>query len=311
SNKALRDALKSLFEGRFGQAEKAATRAAEFNDNLGVAALVAARAAHRMGQPERRDIWLTSIDDKENMKTARLMTTVDLLVDGHQPQAALEAIKELNASGTRHIHALRLALKANQQAENWPEVLRLVKTLDKHDALHPALSMRLRELAYDDQFADASHDAETIARLWALIPADDKVKPSIALRAARSFNQRDMPDEARNVVESALAVEWDKRLMQAYRNCVGDEGSAALRTQIEHCEAWMAKAPNDAELALTLGTFCLKQKLWGKAQRHLEQALSDGKEPKTLREAHLKLGQLHEALEQKEIMDFFSKEPEF
>ena len=300
SNKALRDALKSLFEGRFGQAEKAATRAAEFNDNLGVAALVAARAAHRMGQPERRDIWLTSIDDKENMKTARLMTTVDLLVDGHQPQAALEAIKELNASGTRHIHALRLALKANQQAENWPEVLRLVKTLDKHDALHPALSMRLRELAYDDQFADASHDAETIARLWALIPADDKVKPSIALRAARSFNQRDMPDEARNVVESALAVEWDKRLMQAYRNCVGDEGSAALRTQIEHCEAWMAKAPNDAELALTLGTFCLKQKLWGKAQRHLEQALSDGKEPKTLREAHLKLGQLHEALEQKE-----------
>ena len=40
-------------------------------------------------------------------------------------------------------------MKANQQAKNWPEVLRLVRSLDKHKALHPALSARLRELAYD------------------------------------------------------------------------------------------------------------------------------------------------------------------
>ncbi|MQQ99390.1 heme biosynthesis HemY N-terminal domain-containing protein [Glaciimonas soli] len=300
SNKALRDSLKSLFEGRYGQAEKAATRAAESNDNLGVAALVAARAAHHMGQPERRDIWLSSIEDKEQMKTARLMTTLDLLVDGHQSQAALVAIDELNANGTRHIQALRLALKAHQRAKNWPEVLRLVKTLDKHNALHPALSHRLRELAYEDQFADASHDAEAVQRLWASIPAEDRIKPSITLCAARAFNQRDMQDEARGIIEKSLAYEWDKRLIQAYRDAAAAENSSALRTQIERCEAWLEKSPNDAELALTLGTFCLNQKLWGKAQRHLEQALSDAHEPRIIREAHLKLGQLHEALEQNE-----------
>jgi HemY protein len=47
---------------------------------------------------------------------------------------------------------------------------------------------------------------------------------------------------------------------------------------------------------LTLGTLCLKQKLWGKAQRHLEQALSDATESETVREAHLKIAQLHESL---------------
>ncbi|MDY7544827.1 heme biosynthesis HemY N-terminal domain-containing protein [Glaciimonas sp. CA11.2] len=300
SNKALRDALKSLFEGRFGQAEKAATRAAELNDNLGVAALIAARAAHRMGQFDRRDIWLSSIEDKEAMKTARLMTTLNLLVDEHKPQAALVAVSELNASGIRHIQALRLALKANQQAKNWPEVLRLVKTLDKHDALNPVLSSRLRELAYDDLLKDASHDAESLQRLWLTIPAEDRVKPSLVIRAASAFTQREMQDEARNMIEKSLMVEWDVRLMRVYRDSVAGEGTPALRTQIERCEAWTAIEPQDPELALTLGTFCLKQKLWGKAQRHLQQALSNATEPRTVREAHLKLAQLHEGLENAE-----------
>jgi HemY protein len=42
--------LESLFEGRFGHAEKAATRASELPENAGVAALIGARAAHRMRQ---------------------------------------------------------------------------------------------------------------------------------------------------------------------------------------------------------------------------------------------------------------------
>ena len=50
-NKGLRDALKALFEGRFGHAEKAAMRAAELPENAGLAALIGARAAHRMRQP--------------------------------------------------------------------------------------------------------------------------------------------------------------------------------------------------------------------------------------------------------------------
>jgi HemY protein len=301
ANNALRDSLKSLFEGRFGQAEKAATRAAELPDNLGVAALIGARAAHRMGQPERRDIWLASIEDDEPLKTARLITTLDLLVDEHKSQAALQAVSELNARGTRHIHALRLALKANQQAQNWPEVLRLVRTLNKHDALHPALSTRLRELAYDGLLSDDVHDAESIVRLWSTVPSEDRIKPFIAMRGANAFNKCGLHVEARAIVEKSMAAEWDQRLLATYRDAVAAEATPELLAQIEHCERWAIKAPNDAELALTLGSFCFKQKLWGKAQRHLEQALSDAVAPATVREAHLRLGQLHEAIDQKEL----------
>jgi HemY protein len=299
-NKGLRDALKALFEGRFGHAEKAALRAADLPENAGVAALIGARAAHRMRQHHRRDQWLNRIADDNAMKTARLMTVTELLVDDHQPEAALAAVRELNASGTRHIHALQWSLKAEQQAKNWPEVLRLVRSLDKHKALHPALSARLRELAYDDLLSDKLHDAESVQRVWSSIPQADRVKPYVACRAATALNARGLHDEARVVAEESLAANWDERVVRAYREAAAPAGSAALLAQIEHCEAWVRERPADAELALTLGSLCLKQKLWGKAQRYLEQALSDATEPRMVREAHLKLAQLHEALQQPE-----------
>jgi len=300
ANRGLRDALKALFEGRFGHAEKAARRAAELPENAGLAALIGARAAHRMREPARRDAWLAATVNDPNLKTARLMTVTELLVDEHEPEAALEAVAELNASGQRHIHALQWAMKANQQARNWPEVLRLVRILDKRNALHPALSARLRELAYEALLSEGGHDGESIRRLWAGVPAGDRTQPAIAARAAAALNARGLHDEARVIVEEALKAGWDERVVRAYRDAAGPEGSPTLLAQIENCEAWLRTHPNDAQLALTLGSLCLRQKLWGKAQRYLEAALSDATDGATVREAHLKLAQLHEALGQQE-----------
>lgn len=296
----LREALKALFEGRFGHAEKAAVRASELPENAGVAALIGARAAHRMRQSARRDQWLAKLSDDNVMKTARLMTMTELLVGDHQPEAALDAVRELNASGTRHIHALQWSLKAQQQAKNWPEVLRLVRSLDKHRALHPALSARLRELAYADMLSDQANDAESLQRVWATVPTSDRIKPYVACLAATAFNARGLHDEARMVAEESLAADWDDRVIRAYRDAAAPAGSAALLAQIEACEKWLHARPTDAELALTLGSLCLKQKLWGKAQRYLEQALSDASDPRMVRESHLKLAQMHEALQQQD-----------
>ncbi|MBC3864142.1 heme biosynthesis protein HemY [Undibacterium jejuense] len=297
-NKALREALKTLFEGRFGYAEKAAIRASELPENVGVAALIGARAAHHMSQFERRDAWLSGIEFDQTYKVARLVTSTELLVDQHQSEKALEAVRELHLNGSRHIQVLRWALKANQQARKWPEVLKLVRTLDKHHALHPTLSTRLKELAYEDLLKDHGHDAESIRRVWYGIPANDRISAFVAYQAAVAFNARGLFDDARGIVENALAEEWDDRLLRAYRDAAASEGSAALLSQIDHCEKWTNEHPTDPELALTLGVLCLRQKLWGKAQRHMEQALSDAVSAVTVREANLKLAQLHEAIGQ-------------
>ena len=102
--------------------------------------------------------------------------------------------------------------------------------------------------------------------------------------------------EARNLLESALKVIWDPRLIAAYREVAASEGTAELVAQIEHCETWLAQYPTDPELSLTMGVLCLKQKLWGKAERHLEQALFYAVDVSCLRAANLKLAQLQEEL---------------
>lgn len=295
-NKALRDGLKAFFEGRFGHAEKAAIRAAELPDNAALASLIGARAAHHMGQFERRDAWLAGVEDNQQYKVARLVSTVELLVDAHESEQALQAVQELNANGTRHIHVLRWALKASQQAKQWAEVLRLVKALDKHRALHPALSMRLRELGYQDLLTNHIQDPESIRRIWYAIPAEDRLQPYVAALAARAMVAQDMLDDARSLLEKALQQEWDERLIIAYRAAAAQKGSAALLNQIERCEAWQELHPADPELALTMGVLCLHQQLWGKAELHLEQVLTYATDTGCLRQANLRLAQLHEQL---------------
>ena len=288
-----------MFEGRFGHAEKSAKRAIDLPENKSLAAIVGARAAHHMSQFDRRDSWLASVEDDAAYRTARLVTKTELLVDQHQHELALEAVQELNAKGKRHIQVLRWALKAHQQAKNWNEVLKLVRILDKHRALHPALSKRLRELAYEALLKEYRFNGEALRRMWNEVPDDERKNSFIAYAAAHAFTQCQLHDVARSIVERFLANEWDERLVRVYRDAAAIEGSAALRTQIEHCENWLVSHPNSAELCLTLGSLCFAQKLWGKAQLHMEDALTKNHiEPRTVRELNLKLAQLHELIEQ-------------
>jgi HemY protein len=301
SGRALQESLKAYLEGRFGRAEKFATRAALAPEYAGLAALIGARSAHRLQQNRRRDEWLAAARADNALRTARLMTTVDLLAeDARQTDEALAAIAELNSHGIKHAQALRLALRVQQSARNWPEVLRLVRLLDKHAALHPTLSRRLRDMAYEALLPVASEDPESLRKLWTTIPPADRVSPGVAAIAANAFMKIGRQQDAADIVEKALAVQWDARLLRAYRNCAAPEGSATLLAQIEHGEHWSRERPNDAELALVLGVFCVRQKLWGKAQRYLEQALAGNVDRAIAQEAHLRLAQLHETLNQAE-----------
>ncbi|MFZ6798507.1 heme biosynthesis HemY N-terminal domain-containing protein [Undibacterium sp. Di24W] len=298
SNRSLREALKALFEGRFGHAEKSALKALDLPENKAIAALIGARAAHHMSQFERRNAWFARIEDDNSYKTARLVTMTELYVDQHKAEQALDAVRELNARGKRHIQVLRWALKANQQAKNWTEVVKLVRTLEKNHAIHPALAGRLREMSYDALLKEHGHDAESLRRVWSEVPSAERKNRYIAVSAAAAFTKCQILDEARSIVEKSLNEDWDNRLLRSYREAAAAEGSAALRSQIENCETWLKAQAKNPELELTLGVLCFNQKLWGKAQVHMEDALDHAQEPRTIREANLSLAKLHETIGQ-------------
>lgn len=292
ANEAFRDSLRSYFEGRFGHAEKAAVNAGKNPQNLGLAALIGARCAHRMHENDRRDIWLNSVQTNPDLDTARLMTELELLVDEHKNKEALVVVEELNQRGARHIQVLLYALKANQQEKNWSEVIRLVQVLDKRGALHEVVSSHLRELAYENLLSDIHHDREKVLEIWAQVPSADRVKPGIVRKAVKAFNKRGLYQQARELLVKVLNKNWDSSLVHAYRESLVDANPAVLKEAIERSEKWFEQHRNDAQLLLTLGEFCYKQQLWGKAQQHFEDALVYAVDPRTRREAHLNLAKL-------------------
>ncbi len=187
-------------------------------------------------------------------------------------------------------------------ASNWPEVLRLVRSLDKHNALHPALSSRLRELAYEALLSDSTPRRRIDPRVWSTVPLQ-RPRQAVHRRARRhapSMRAACTTKRARLPKKSLARRLGRPRRARLPRR--GRPGRLAIAAGPDRSTAkrGCSSGRTDAELALTLGSLCLKQKLWGKAQRYLEQALSDATEARMVREAHLKLAQMHEALGQDE-----------
>ena len=75
SSRALQAAVLALFEGRYDRAERLAATAAATSsgdgDGVAAASLVAARSAHRLGAPERRDDWLRQASKARSRQCCR------------------------------------------------------------------------------------------------------------------------------------------------------------------------------------------------------------------------------------------------
>jgi HemY protein len=288
---SLRDAIGNLYAGRFSRAEKAARDSLAHPENKGAAGLIAANAAHRMHEYARRDEWLAQIDATD-WQDARLMATADMRADGRDADGALAALLEMQSQGGRRIHAQQIALRAQQQLKNWGEVLKLVKTLEKREAIHPAVAVRLRQLAAENLLRDRRHNADALLELWNSLSPTERHSPRLADLAAELLVALNRPQDARKVVEEALAQNWDARLLRRYPDTAGGDALPL----IQKAEAWQKERPDDADLLFALGRLCLHQQLWGKAQSFLEAALkSADNEPLKIR-SHRALARLHEQL---------------
>ncbi|MDW3681758.1 heme biosynthesis protein HemY [Cupriavidus sp. CV2] len=296
---ALRESIENLFAGRFARAERTAREAQAWPEQAQTAALIGARAAHRMQETERRDAWMAQVTDPER-EQARLVSMAELLVDARDAEGALETIAQLQAQGARQIHVQRIALRAHQHLKNWTEVLRLARSLEKRNALHPVLALRLKQLACEALLEERRNDIDALHDFWRSLSTDERRAARIAEPAARYFAALGRQEEARKIVEEALKVNWDSRLVLRYAECA--EPGRAL-PQIQQAEKWLTQHPVDADLYFALGVLCLGEKLWGKAQSSFERALryADVDAQRRLRvRAHLALAKMFEETERPE-----------
>jgi HemY protein len=294
---ALAAALQAYYEGRYARAEKQAALAFESGPAPGVAALLAARAAHQMRDFERRDRWLDRADGAgESLKAARLVSRAELALEERDFGAARDALRKLQEGGPRHIAATRLLLRAERGAGAWDEVLRLAGQLLKRDAIAPAVAEEYKLQATIELLQRSADDAAAFERRWRAVSARDQVQPRVAAAAARHATALGEATLARDILERALAAEWSSRLVALYGELPASLSVAAraeeARQRIERAERWLLEHERDPDLLAVLGRLCAQAELWGKAKSFLEASLSF----EETRAARLELARLEERL---------------
>jgi len=289
-------ALQAYYEGRYARAEKEAAVAFENGATPGVAALLAARAAHQMRDFERRETWFErAAAVGEPVQTAQIMSLAEIALDERDFIGARNALRGLQGSA-RHIASMRLLLRAERGAGAWEEVLRLSAQLAKRDAIAPALAEEYKLQATIELMARSADDGGAFERRWRALAAADQRQPRIAVAAARHANTLGNAALARSILEQALGEEWSTPLVRLYGELPRGLDAAArgeeARARIERAERWLSERSRDAELLSTLGRLCVEAELWGKARNFLEAALSFEES----RTAHLELARLAEKL---------------
>lgn len=285
---SLRDGWRLLFEGRYSQAMRKADEAYAAGESPGLAALLAARAAQHLREIEKEKTWLARVDaDDPRLTPARLMLEAEMYLDARCFSEAVATLERLQATSGRHIAALRLELRAHEACGNWPEVLRLTRLLEKRKAFPPEMAEQIKLWAYRELVRQRTDLAQLLRVLNALPAAERSAR--LAYVFAEALLAEGAHDEAQGLIESQLAVEWDTPLVRLYGQVRASDPTAC----IARAEAWLLDHPDDAELLLSLGRFCLTQRLWGKAQSYLEASLALNDR----REVRLDLARLFEQTE--------------
>jgi HemY protein len=290
--------LQAYLEGRFVRAEKEAEHAWRGGNAPGLAALIAARAAHELRETERRDRWFerASAAGGDALQNALLVTRAELALEERDFPTARRALTELHEGGPRHIATLRMLMRAERGMANWDEVLRLSSMLAKRDAIAPSVAEEFRVHATIELLARASSDAGAFEARWRSVASRDQLQPRVAAAAARYATALGKSVLAREIVERALEAEWSPALVALYGELPPGlrepERAAEARTRIERAERWLLERSSDAPLLATLGRLCIQADLWGKARNFLEASVSFGES----RSAHLELARLGERL---------------
>jgi HemY protein len=296
SGLVFQDAVRLLFEGRFGQALKKASEAHSAGTAPGLSALIAARAAQRMREPEKQQFWLEHAKtDDPRTEAATLMLDAEMANEARRFDVALAALEKLQGKQGRHIAALRLELRARQGVGDWDGVLKLARQLVKRDALPVEVVREIRTQAHLGNIAKRVADQGKLTAYLRTVPEDERGR-RVVLAAARALVALGAEAEAQKLIESVLDAakneEWQPELVAIYGRLTNSEQTA----RIAKAEGWLRQHPDDARLLKALGRMCIRQRLWGKAQSYLEASLSV--EPS--QQGHLELARLFDQLERTE-----------
>lgn len=284
-----------LLEGRYTTAEKDLTKLLDqtkVRTRRVLAALSAARAAHGLGEFDRRDRLLATAQEQAGAEPGLIEATAtvsaDMLLDQGRAERALAVLEPLADGGARHLHTMRLLLRAHAALHHDEEVFSLARGLVRRNAMARPEADHLIDASGSARLRAAA-GTESWRAIWKDLKAEERLLPEIALAGAAGFEAAGEANEAARVLEAAIAVKFNPAPVAAYARCEAEQVSRRLA----RAETWLQQRPTDPDLLTALGMLCLNGQLWGQAERYLLRAISRRSDAQT----HALLGSLYDRLD--------------
>lgn len=285
-----------LAEGRWANAQRHLTRAAEAERQPLLYYLGAARAANEQGQYEESDRLLErALERQPQAELAIALSHAQLQTDRGDTDGALVTLQAMHERHPRSAQTLRQLQRLHQQRGEWPAVIRLLPELRKDKVLPPAELAELERRAWGENLSLAAHREEdgtvglqSLKRAWEQLTSAQRQEAPLVLAYAEQLRQLGAQVEAEEVLRTALKRKYDSHLARLYGLVRGSDPAR----QLQNAEGWLKEHPADPSLLLTLGRLCLQTSLWGKARDYLESSLRVQRNPETCAELARLLAQL-------------------
>lgn len=277
-------------EGNFAKGERMLARSAGASEAPLLNYLQAARAAHLLGEDERRDTWLKqAYENLPGAANAVLLTQAELQLDQKQYEQALATLRRIEESAPNHTHALTLLGRIYYRLGDWRQLADLLPKIRKHGRVDAATLEEWSVRVYREQLDNAA-SAAALEESWQKVPKD--LRNNVDLLESRNANlvRTGMHDQAEKELVAELKREWRAPLVRLFGQVKGSDPVKQLR----HAEDWLTGHPEDPDLMLAAARLCLRNELWGKARSYLETVIAMRPTPEAYAEYGRLLKQLGE-----------------
>lgn len=277
-------------EGNFAKGERLLARAAGVSEAPLLNYLQAARAAHLLGQDERRDTWLKqAYENLPGAANAVLLTQAELQLDQHQYEQALATLRRIEENSPNHGHALTLLGRLYFRLEDWENLGKLLPRLRKHARLSPDVLEEWSVRVYSEQL-DTAADGAALQETWKSVPKELKSHIDLLDRWFSNLIRTGLHDKAERELAAELKKDWRQPLVRQYGLVHGLDTAK----QLKRAENWLKTHGDDPELLLATARLCLRNELWGKARSYLETVIAIRPTAEAYREYGQLLNQLGE-----------------
>lgn len=276
--------LLDLAEGRWARAVRHLQRAAEGEQQPLIYYLGAARAANELGDYEQSDGFLEkALERQPHAELAIALAHAELQQARGQTEAALETLQVMRNRHPHHRQVLKHLQQVHQQRGDWPAVIALLPDLRKDKVLGDAELSALEQQAWSARLASAATDGlnngeialQPLTQAWQHLSKSQRSEPRLVAVYAEQLRVLGAPEEAEEVLRSAISRQYDSRLVELYGQVRGRD---AVK-QLQAAEGWLKSNPTDPVLLLCLGRLCLHNNLWGKAREYFESSLGFARTP--------------------------------